>query len=270
MLEKITILAMRMRRILEGSRVCVYDADSKYKLYNTLDKIEGDITLVILDLDIEHDLALALLKETRQKVESGTPIIVLTPGRARNFFVEAMLCGASDFLLKPFANEVFLEKVYKYLFPENTQSAEIVTSDLSRYLKGELRKAEKGHFALSILFLAFERDYESEENPAADSFIYENMRELFWETDTFIRFASKYYLGIFPFCDEKNTEIIGQKIKTEFAKLKNTNEMLRGYRMGSVFVSYPSDTNETAKIYELLLKKVREQLSQNIAVALDI
>lgn len=266
-LEKITILAMRMRRILEGGRICVYDADSKYKLYNTIDQVGDGASLVILDLDIEHDLAIATLKETRQKAKSSTPILVMTSARERNFFVEAMLSGASDFILKPFTNEVFLSKVWKYLYPESAPDEEIVTTNLDHYLKGELRKAEKGNFALSVLFLAFEREGDEGESPAAEAYIYENMKKLFWDTDIFMRFAGKYYLGIFPFCGEDNTGTIGQKIQSEFEKLKETNDMLRGYREMHAFVSYPADTCETAKVYELLLSRVREQLSQNISFA---
>jgi len=269
-LERVTVLSMRMRRALEGSRVCVYDADSKFKLYNTIYKVGDSVSLVILDLDIEQDLAIELLRETRRRLQH-TPILVLSPARARNFFVEAMLTGATDFILKPFTDEVFISKVSKYLYPENEKGAEIVTTDLGRYLKGELRKAEKGHFSVSILFLVFEKQDEPDAvDPAVSAYIFDHIKELFWETDVFIHFASKYYLGIFPFCDDKNTKIIDQKIHAEFEKIKVDNEKVKDYSAVSVFVSYPNDTADTANIFDLLIARVREKLSQDIYIELSI
>lgn len=269
-LEKVNVLAKRMRKILEGSHVCICDADSRTKLYNTLQKTGDNVALVILDLDVEPDIAIEMLRETRQRIQN-TPILALSPARARNFFVEAMLSGATDFMLKPFTDEAFSAKVAKYLFPDNETETKTVTTDLSRYLKGELRKAEKGRFALSILFLALEKQgCADEENPAESAFLFENIKELFWETDVFIRFSSKYYLGIFPFCDEKNTKIIDQKIHAEFERLKEENGELKDYSAVSVFVSYPYDTAETAEVFELLLNRVREKLSQDIHIELSV
>ena len=266
-MAKITAMAKRMKHILEGSRICVIDADNEYKLYNSIQKAKDNIKLVLLDLDIEEDYAVSLLKETRERLEN-TPIIIMTKAQQRGYFIEALLHGATDFIIKPFSNDILLQKVMKYLVPE-VQQNDTVTFDLSRYLKGELRKAEKGHFAISAMVLALDpkpgvsNDYTS--SKLAGNILYENLKDIFWETDIFIRFEAKYYLGIFPFCDEKNTKIISQKIESSYELLKQNEKILKDYDLISVYVSYPFDTNDSTKIYELLLSRVKEQLKDEIS-----
>lgn len=257
MLEKVAVLALRIRQILENSKICVFDADSENKLLNTLSGIKQEVTLVILDLDIEMDYAMELLVETRKRIGT-TPIIVLTPSGRKNFFVEALLSGATDFILKPFDDQTFLSKIIKYMAPGHELSkAELITLDLQSYIKGELRKAEKGSFPLSIMFFNFQSSSPDTENDSETiAAIYADLKELFWDTDIFIRFGSKFFLGIFPFCDEKNTGFINNKLNLKLEEMKRQNKKLEDYSMKSVSVSYPFDTTKTAMVYDVLLGRI--------------
>lgn len=262
MLEKMSALSIRIQNILAGSKICVIDSDNETKLFNTLSSGQN-VSLVLLDIELNDDNAMNLLIETRKRANNAPIIVLTTGGRAKHLFVEAMLQGATDFILKPFKDQLIISKIFKYLIKENPEKAEIVMFDLNQYLKGELRKAEKGHFPLSILFLNFEsnmtediiRDYETM------NYIFENIRNLFWDTDIFIRFLSKYYFGVFPFCDEKNKEIIDKKLIERFNELKNENKMLKNYRMISVYVTYPYDTSDTSKIYDILKSRIKEAIN---------
>ena len=258
MLEKISFLAIRMRKVLEGSKLCVIDTENENKLLSTLNNSQQKASLVLLDLDISDEYAMNLLAETRKRL-TGTPIIVLTSGGKKEFFVEAMLQGATDFIIKPFGNELLVSRVFKYLMPEESGKTELVTMDLQKCIKGELRKAEKGFFALSIMFLNIENDLNEEINDAEIlSVVFENLRSLFWDTDIFIRFLSRYSLGLFPFCDEKSRVTIETKIKKRFDEVKQTRSELGGYTLKTVFVSYPFDTKETSAFYNLLISRIKE------------
>jgi DNA-binding response OmpR family regulator len=262
MLEKVSVLSIRIKNILEGSKICVIDNDNETKLFNTLSSGQN-VSLVLLDIDLNDDNAMNLLIETRKRANNAPIIVLTTGGIAKHLYVEAMLQGATDFIMKPFENKLLTSKIFQYLVNENPEKTEIVMLDLNQYLKGELRKAEKGHFPVSILFLNFEsnvmedriRDYET------INYIFENTRDLFWDTDIFIRFLSKYYFGVFPFCDEKNKEVIDNKLIQRFNDLKNADKVLKNYTMVSVYVTYPYDTSDTSKIYDILKSRIREAIS---------
>jgi hypothetical protein len=206
-----------------------------------------------------------MLIETRKRL-SNTPIIILTAGRQKSFFIEAMLQGATDFIIKPFTDDTLVEKVFKYLNAENSNNnIELVTQDLSKCISGELRKAEKGNFPLSLMFLHFENKSDQILNDTMiGNFMLENMKDLFWDTDIFIRFASKYYLGVFPFCDERNTTIVKAKLIKRFEELKEKNELLENYEMISLFVSYPFDTQETSDVYKILIQRINHKLNTEL------
>jgi DNA-binding NarL/FixJ family response regulator len=265
MLERVTALAMRIRKILEGSKICVIDTNSERQLINSLTGVNEHVSLVILDLENANEYSLDMLIETRKRL-SNTPIIILTAGRKKSFFIEAMLHGATDFIVKPFSDDVLVEKVFKYLNSEvNNNNIELVTQDLSKCISGELRKAEKGKFPLSLMFLHFENKSDQIINDTMiGNFMLENMKDLFWDTDIFIRFASKYYLGIFPFCDQKNTTIVKAKLQKRFEELKDKNDILENYDMISLFVSYPFDTSEKDDVYKLLIQKINHKLNTEL------
>ncbi len=266
MLEKVKILTYRIRKILEGSKICVVDADSENTLFNSLSSANSSLSLVLMDLDLSERYAMDLLIETRKRVKTS-PIVIITQENTKKVFVEAMLQGATDFIVKPFTNQLFIEKIKKYLAPPEFSGTEIVSMDLRQYIKGELRKAEKGNFPLSLMFLYFENTSSDQtKTHQINNFIFSNMQKLFWDTDVFIRFALEHGVGIFPFCDEKNTEIIKTKVENKFLELKSDNEMLKDCNMLCAFLSYPYDTKETDKVFQMFIDRINTQF-QNIQIS---
>jgi DNA-binding response OmpR family regulator len=268
MLEKVKILTHRIRKILEGSKICVVDADNENTLFNSLNGTSDSLALVLMDLDLNERYAMDLLIETRKRVKTS-PIIIMTSENTKKVFIEAMLQGATDFIIKPFTNQLFIEKIKKYLTPPEFNGAEIVSMDLRQYIKGELRKAEKGNFPLSLMFMYFENNSaDKSKDHEINNFIFNNMQKLFWDTDLFIRFASEHGVGIFPFCNEKNTEIIKNKIEAKFQELKNDNEALKEFNMLCAFLSYPHDTSDTTKVFEMFISRINSEF-QDLQLSSD-
>lgn len=254
MLEKVKMLAIRIENILQGSKICVVDEENR--LFNSLNNMVENVSLVILDLDLKDAFAMDLINQVRTKIES-TPIVVLTQAGKKEFFVEAILHGATDFIIKPFLDQTFLSKVYKYTAPTKRSGPELVAFSLKQYIKGELRKAEKGSFPLSIMFLSFQAT-ESIDCDIENEYLFSRFKSLFWDTDVLISFASEYYLGIFPFCDEKNTEIIGNKIDDRLIQIKGKMKQYNSYTIKKVFASYPYDTPDKDKVFGLLINRIKE------------
>lgn len=202
-LVKATSLAIRIKKMLEDIHICVVDVGNNRKFFSAINNSKTNISLVILDLDVSEEHASELIQKSRKKL-NNVPIILLSSGKEKKFYIKAMVYGATDFIVKPFKNQTLLNKVMKYLNENNFTNVEFVTLDLNCYIKGELKKASKGNFPISLMFLHFENTKGTNiNNPKVNSLIFENIQNLFWDTDVFIRFASKYYLGVFPFCDEK-------------------------------------------------------------------
>ncbi|MBN2852491.1 MAG: response regulator [Clostridia bacterium] len=259
-LAKIKTLSLRIKKTLEDNGIQVIDVDNEEKLFTSLDK-DVDISIVILDVEVAEENAARLIKQTRKSVKD-IPIIILSSGSDKQFYMKAMLQGATDFVIKPFNNDILIQKVFKYLNEDSNNGVEFITMDLNRYIKGELKKAEKGNFPISLMFLYFDNNEKYDINSVKNnSFIFKNMQDLFWDTDVFIRFASKYYLGVFPFCDEVNTKVVSNKLNTRFQELKEANSFLADYNLVQKFVSYPFDTIESDQVYKMLIDKINQSFS---------
>lgn len=255
--EKVAALSFRIRKILESGGFSVAEASNDKALIGVLGAKAEEAALVILDLEMDEGRAMELIAETRS-IAKNAPLIVLTAGGDKESFLEAILKGATDFVIKPFADQTLLAKADKYLSSGESGGMEIVTVDLPHFLSGELRKAEKGKYPLSLMFLNFEKS-GGPRDADINKLLFNSIKQMFWETDMFAPFAADYYLGVFPFCDEKNTAVVSAKISAKFEELKKKNTALAPYAMAAVFVSYPYDTAEKAKVFELLKERIKQQ-----------
>lgn len=262
--ERLSMIVYRARKAFENTDIIIHEATTEAQISGLLKNLE--ISAIILDVDSEiEDNGMSLLKRVREKVRK-LPVIVMTSNSKKKFYVEAMLEGATDFILKPFENSTLVEKVQQYAGINTFQKIELVTFNLSQYIKGELRKAEKGKYPVSIMFITYTSDNEPgyaqafNEIGTIEQITFENIRQLFWETDIFIRFGDRYYIGVFPFCSSSNTEVIKAKIEHRFLQLKYENSKLENFALITVFVTFPVDTDDVGQIQDILVKRVLEQL----------
>ncbi|MDR1617545.1 MAG: response regulator [Treponema sp.] len=72
------------------------------------------IDLVLLDWNMPGLSGLDFLKKVRQTENlKGIPIIMVTSEAARYNVVEALKCGATDYIIKPVNEKIFMEKMSK-------------------------------------------------------------------------------------------------------------------------------------------------------------
>jgi hypothetical protein len=86
---------------------------------------------------------------------------------------------------------------------------------------------------------------------------------LYFDTDLFIRFDSKYYLGVFPFCCLKNESIILHKNTESFNRLVFTNMLPADSKMVTAFVSYPDNMTNIVDGFKVLMKTIHKDFSDN-------
>lgn len=275
--EKFNMILKRMTDILGESNAVIHKAATITEFQRILKETTDKARLIIADIDGEMDDGLPFLHGLI--AEAGTnPIIILTSNTRKNFIIKAVLEGATDFVLKPFDNKAFYNKICAYLssdfssFKKSPNGIELITFNLSRYLSGELKKSRKGNYAVSLMFSSYmisEHDKKVYENSLIEKYIYDNIREIFWDTDIFIRFGSRYYMGVFPFCDVGNTKIIDNKIHESFNNIKVAHPKLNGCNIHNTFVTFPIDADEPQALFDVLLGKVNMQINEDIVLKIN-
>jgi two-component system, response regulator FlrC len=86
------------------------------------------VALVVSDVRMMPMDGIALLKEIRSRLPH-LPVVLMTAYADVDRAVEAMRCGACDFLLKPFEPTALLEHVARYRLPEALDDARVVAKD---------------------------------------------------------------------------------------------------------------------------------------------
>lgn len=240
----------------------IYDITDEMQLYRTLTELSHQSLLIIVDVDGYKDEGAEILKKIREK-DRYSPVIVISSITKRSFYVESILRGATDFILKPFDDDLVLLKVLDHFKIKEDKNLEIISFDLSTYLKGEIRKAEKGQYALSLMFFTYYFEGSDVTSKIGKqntySLVYDAIKLLFWDTDIFIRFGTNYYIGVFPFCDEANTRIISQKISEKFFELQSEHVELSKFKMLTIFNTF-SGAKSPDEMLQSLIEKVRQRL----------
>ena len=86
------------------------------------------VALVVSDVRMMPMDGIALLKEIRGRFPH-LPVVLMTAYADVDRAVEAMRCGACDFLLKPFEPKALLEHVARYRLPEAMDDERVVAND---------------------------------------------------------------------------------------------------------------------------------------------
>jgi CheY-like chemotaxis protein len=124
----------------------------------------------------------------------------------------------------------------------------ILSSDKKRstIIKGVMSGA-----ADYILMTLLESDHNIGFEEADKIFI--ELKKLFWETDLFIRFGLKSFVGVFPFADEEQVLIIDKKIKNFYIN----SELGKKYSINleNVFVTFPRDGTTVEELIKKLQSK---------------
>ena len=86
------------------------------------------VALVVSDVRMMPMDGISLLKEIRSRFPH-LPVVLMTAFAEVDRAVEAMRCGACDFLLKPFEPKALLEHVARYRLPDALDDERIVAAD---------------------------------------------------------------------------------------------------------------------------------------------
>jgi DNA-binding NarL/FixJ family response regulator len=234
---------------------------SNEELAQTLNARNLNVSCLLVDGDYQDDRGQACCTIARS-VNRNLPVLIMSSEQDKSYYVHAIRWGASGFIVKPFKGDALKTKLLECYNAQNAKSVEFITFDLEKYLMGEFRKAEKGRFSLSFMFATVVlEDPEEQGNMMSQAYylnlFYETIRHLFWDTDAFIRLNFKYYLGVFPFCGQKDIETVTKKIHAAFNKLYAEKHVPRYVRLVLAFASYPDDSERFLDLQRMLADKVR-------------
>lgn len=264
-LDNVKSIRSRVKLLLNTKKYTVYEASNSTEFFNILAQNSYNANLIIIDIDLKDEDGFKVIKRLRGK-NNVVPIMVMTANNNRSYFLKGISEGISDYMLKPFEDEILNSKVLKLLNVSKNPIENKVILNLPFFIQSEFKKATKGKFSVSIMMTTFYKqtnvfsnEIDNEYNNLSE-YIYEKLKSIFWDTDIFIPYASQNFIGVFPFASGENKDIISGKIDVCFNDLKLKEPKLKDYHLSNVFVTYPQEIKEDEDIFLKLIEKTKEEI----------
>jgi DNA-binding response OmpR family regulator len=255
-------ITQRIQEMFSLLDINVTGVSSSMELFNYISKNSSAPDMIIIELNLNKESGFDVIKKLKDKGIKSTIIIVSLDNR-KDTIVRGFKEGAVDYILKPLNDTELITRLLKHIDFTKTENIgeKIVQMNFQEYLSSELRKASKGNYFVSVIMFALDNQVDNKKGIDAQEFltsfdyIYKSLNELFWETDIFVKYGQQNYIGIFPFSDEKSTQVILNKIYKRFEILQSKEKHLREYKLTNSFVTYPTEGTGKEEILEILIAK---------------
>jgi len=242
-----------------------------YNSIQTLNRIRtsDDISLIIIDVLLEKEDGFQLIKEIKY-VNPNIPVMILTSLNGRMDFVRGVKVGASDYILKPFDDDVLISRITKLLKASRAAANNPETSsaiDFNSYLDSEINKSIKSGYPLSIGMIVLYKSTYNPERYDSDYMkyqdrLYNKFKKIFFETDLFVPYGTQSFLTIMPFCTVDNIHIVREKI------MKKSDDFIDALGMDNFhvamsFVNLPADGNSKDELIDKLLSQIQGNIGSH-------
>lgn len=271
--ETMTILALGvpesfkiyLREQLSPLALLLQDVRTEQELSTLLGKRGLQVHCVLMDSDNFLDKG-QKFSRTARTAHSTVPIVMLSSEKEKQHYINAIQWGVSAFVMKPLRDDTLRKKLLTYAPNTLQRSTEFITFDLYRYLVGEHRKAAKGGYGLTVLFATVVPQGAAGSITPASLAYYgtrfaDSVQAMLWETDAFLKYNTRYYLGVFPFCTADSREILEEKLRDTFLALCQERSMAESVRLATAFASYPEDGEDYEELMGTLVHRVEELVS---------
>lgn len=266
--DDIPLSRHRMCLALQGYDIAIYEASTDIDVYNLLFNDTLSIKLLLMDLGSDTSKGFRILSRVKE-IKPELPIFVVTDNAKRQTFLRILSEGANAYIQKPYNDDFLLDKVLSVLKKTRINSSTAPSDfvfDIRNYLNRELKKAAKGKYALTLLMCTiFDTSnqinafVETKHVEAVNNFYY-TVRSNLWETDLFERYGSQTFIGLFPYCDESNTDKLVQKLKDYYELTLTGNNLLSSLKFAISHITYPVVSGGPKELLLLLGADMHEEI----------
>lgn len=205
------LVRLRVRNALVGFDVEVLEMRRAEDML-AAPEVVAQADLVILDLHLPGMDGLTALRRLREEYGlARVPVMVLTVSAHPHDVRRAVELGAVDYLLKPFTDEVLLERLTKILGPlgrPGPSPAELRLR-LETEVRKEVKRAGRASAALSLLKVRLPDGFDPERLASLQTKVAGILRE----TDTCLRAPDGGLVLLLPVTPKEGAEVVRRKIE---------------------------------------------------------
>ncbi len=295
--DRAMLIRMRIKETLATSNIKIHEVESEYEIFNAIQKFKNGLDLLIMDVAIDSSDGFELIRKIKE-VQHDLPIVILTSSNKRTDFIKGVQAGASDYILKPFEDDVFKARIFAVMehvsksnidefrrpqidlgLPQTTTPKPSLKHEninigpgvdfkpeksgetFGELLKAEKYKAKKGNYPLSIFALTFENQGSKEVVLLEKHF--EDIRAHLWESDEVVHFGPHSFYGVLPFCHQEGFERFKEKMEiflSEEAQEKAFYQQYQWHVVGLTITNQEFEDLGVGQIMELLKIEIATSL----------
>jgi len=235
----------RVKSVLSLTDIKVHEATSYGQMANLVEHDTFDADLIMADINFDDPMLIEKMREFRDR-HKNIPLIVFTSTSSRKVFVSAMKLGANDFILKSADDSTLMSRIKRNIglttpIVGGSSSGDKISLDITRYLAGEIRKAQKGTYALTVCFSSVLDVDNSDASIRVSPRFLSQLQGTYWETDALVSLGMNHFVSFFPFCGESGRNILESKLQSIFETLKSSDENLEQCQLVNDYVTFPED-----------------------------
>jgi len=261
--EQKNYMMQRITRILKKLSCKVYPAESYLELEQYLSLDLTDVDMIIAELNFDNEQEIQMIS-TFLKQYPNTKLIVFTTDLSRKAFLDSIKVGALDYIIHTSTDLEITERLQQHI---NTKASELVPThlilNLNKYISGEMIKAKKGKYQLTIAFSTVVNEKGLHIVKEDTSLIANYFSSYYWDTDSILIYGFNHLLSFFPFCTQEMMAVLERKLQHTFAKCKVENISFAKYELQNTYVTFPEEGLSVEDILRIVRKKIELTAKQN-------
>lgn len=261
--EQKNYMMQRITRILKKLSCEVYPAETYLELEQSLNIEQNDVDMIIAELDFDNVQEIKMIS-TFLKQYPKTKLIVFTTDQSRKAFLDGIKVGASDYIIHTSTDSEITERLQQHI---NTKTSDLVPThlilNLNKYISGEMIKAKKGKYQLTIVFSTVVNEKGLHIIKEDTSLIANYFSSYYWDTDAILIYGFNHLLSFFPFCTQEMLDVLERKLQHTFAKCKVENLNFAKYELQNTYVTFPEEGLSVDDILRIVRKKIELTSKQN-------
>lgn len=264
---------MRIKEILSEHNIHTTEVETDGDALNVINRMGDALDMMIVDVAFDSNYGYEFIK----RIKATNPrlsVIICTSSNKRADFIRGVQSGASDYILKPFEDDIFLKRVLVHLTNPIVKNMSGTSTGLLPgqksnnffdIIKTEKYKANKGKYPLTVFAVMFFKSNETENHSFDKEYMrfaenhFEDIQSRLWESDEIIVFGPQTFLGILPFCDERGFGIAKQKILQYLLKDSGASVEYNQYEWVVTGVTLKTESDyhtETEEIIDVLKNRM--------------
>ncbi len=262
-IDRTGINTLTLQKLLSSYSITIIESINEIEAIKIIDQDIYHFDLIVWNVEYIDDVIESTINKIKtNNIAKDIPIVIVSSASGKSKIIETIQMGASEYIVRPFEEEVFLKKICHILginFKDNfrfRKDEDLIVFNFSEIFNREIKCACRGQYELSVVLARLALKSGESENLKILQDTLKAMNIVFKtklrETDMVGLYSQDSSLILLPFTNKNEVKVVVDKLENVFITntvIKNKNN---SYQLFLDFVTYPSDGKNKENLLKAL------------------